>query len=314
MLVFKYLCNSRFLGIALVAASSVAAGASCAGNDQEPDDASPAVLRSLVEAERDFARSAAQHGTIEAFRTHLADDAVLFRPRATNAQEFLQAQPAVPGLLSWEPVYADISAAGDLGYTTGPWEWREDPTGEATAYGNYFTVWKKQPDGDWKAVIDHGIFNPPPESAVDFHSPERDRSWRARALDLTVERRSLLEVDRAFAGAASTPGTVQALAAHVTSDVRALRNGLQPLNGIEALQELYDERPGAYRWTVQGGDVSGSGDLGYTYGEYEFTPAGTDAPTELGVYVRAWRRGPNGSGSWRVAVEVMTPLPSQLVE
>jgi ketosteroid isomerase-like protein len=95
----------------------------------------------------------------------------------------------------------------------------------------------------------------------------------------------------------------------VTSDVRVLREGRQPLDGIDALRELLSQQPGSLSWDVSGGDVSRSGDLGYTYGDYEFRPAAADAPTESGVYVRAWRRGSGGSGSWRVAVEVMTPLP-----
>jgi ketosteroid isomerase-like protein len=104
-------------------------------------------LGSLVDSERAFARAAAELGTLTAFRTYLADDAVLFRPRALNAQQWLREAPDIPGLLSWEPVVADVSAAGDLGYTTGPWEYRQDPDGAVQSNGNYFTVWKKQTDG-----------------------------------------------------------------------------------------------------------------------------------------------------------------------
>ena len=105
------------------------------------------------------------------------------------------------------------------------------------------------------------------------------------------------------------PRALSALASYVTSDVRVLREGLQPLDGIDKLRELLEGQPGTLSWEVSGGDVSISSDLGYTYGEYEFRPAAEDAPAERGVYVRAWRRGAGGSGSWRVAVEVMTPLP-----
>src|SRR3712207_8977944 len=52
---------------------------------------------------------------------------------------------AVPGLLTWQPAYADMSRAGDLGYTFGPWEFRpksleEKPTG----HGHFVTVWRRQ--------------------------------------------------------------------------------------------------------------------------------------------------------------------------
>jgi ketosteroid isomerase-like protein len=301
--------GARYLGAALALVVWVLGGTSC---DRDRDARDEAVLSSLVDSERTFARAAAELGTLHAFRAYLADDAVLFRPRAVNAQEWLSEAPDTPGLLSWEPVVADVSAAGDLGYTTGPWEYRQDPDDAAQSHGNYFTVWKKQADGSWKAVIDHGISNPPPDSVGPLRSPSPlpgARSWLERVVDIAAERETLLQVDRAFAGAAATQGTLPALAGYVSSDVRVLREGRRPVDGIEALRELLSEQPGSLSWDVSGGDVSRSGDLGYTYGEYELRPAAEDAPTKSGVYVRAWRRGPGGSGSWRVAVEVMTPLP-----
>ncbi len=299
--------HTQLLGTALAVLACVQAASSC-GRDREAEY--DAALSSLVDSERAFARAAAELGTLDAFRAYLAEDAVLFRPRVVNAQEWLRAAPDRPGLLSWEPVVADVSAAGDLGYTTGPWEYREDPDADISAHGNYFTVWKKQADGTWRAVIDHGISNPPPDRVATLRSPPPGARSRPHApVDIGAERETLLQVDRAFAGAVATQGSLPAMAGYVTSDVRILREGRQPLDGIEALQGLLSQRPGSLSWSVLGGDVSRSGDLGYTYGEYEFRPAAGDARAESGVYVRAWRRGPSGGGSWRVAVEVMTPLP-----
>ncbi|UCC74676.1 MAG: hypothetical protein JSV86_09040 [Gemmatimonadota bacterium] len=269
-------------------------------------------LNSLVESDRSFARAAAELGANGAFRAYLADDAILFRPRAVNAQEWLREAPDNFGLLSWEPVLASVSTAGDLGFTTGPWEYREDPDGPAVEHGNYFTVWELQANGSWKALVDHGTRNPAPESIASLRLPAKDsdeRRLREYGLDLEAEREVLLQVDRAFAGSAATNGTLQALAAYVTSDVRVLRNDRQPLDGIEAFRTLIAERPGTFDWRVLGGGASRSGDLGYTYGEYRFTAAGVDVPIETGVYLRAWRRGANGSGNWRVVVDLMTPLP-----
>lgn len=309
MFVRTALNHSRVVRVALALLAPALAGPSCGGDREARDET---VLNSLIDSERAFARAAAELGTRDAFRTYLADDAVLFRPRAVNAQDWLREAPDTPGLLSWEPVLADVSAAGDMGYTTGPWEYRRDPNGAVVSHGNYFTVWKKQSDGTWRAVIDHGISNPPPESVGPLRSPPQPPGARSRpeqAVDIVAELDTLLQVDRAFAGTAAYQGSFAALASYVTSDVRALREGRQPLDGIATLRELLSLQPGSLSWEVSGGDVSRSGDLGYTYGEYEFKPAAEDAPAESGVYVRAWRRGAGGSGSWRVAVEVMTPLP-----
>jgi ketosteroid isomerase-like protein len=49
-----------------------------------------------------------------------------------------------------------VSSAGDLGYTTGSYEVTvNDAKGNpVTSRGKVVVVWKKQPDGSWKAVLD----------------------------------------------------------------------------------------------------------------------------------------------------------------
>jgi ketosteroid isomerase-like protein len=61
--------------------------------------------------------------------------------------------------LSWEPVDAEVSSSGDLGYTWGNWRFDAPDT---VLHGNYFTVWKKQPDGSWKIALDGGNATPQP--------------------------------------------------------------------------------------------------------------------------------------------------------
>src|SRR5580765_399251 len=114
--------------------------------------------QALVQMERDFARAAATKGTRDAFLEFIADDGILFQPGPVNGKKFWAERQPRKGLLSWEPVFADVSRAGDLGYTTGPWEFRPNgPADQPVAFGLYFTIWKKQPDGAWKAVLDRGV-------------------------------------------------------------------------------------------------------------------------------------------------------------
>lgn len=292
-------------GAAVALTGWLLAGSSCAGVDTREDD-----LNSLVDAERAFASSAAQLGTRDAFIAHLADDAVLFRPRAVNAQEILGGQPATPGLLSWEPVFADISEAGDLGFTTGPWDYRSDSADEPLAHGQYFSFWKRQQDGNWKVVIDHGTENPAPsEERGGLQRAER-RTYRNRWVVRYWERddvvAKLLEIDRAFSSASEATGLLAALTSYASGNVRTLRNGMQPVSGAESLRALASDRVGTLTWRPLGGEVSMSGDLAYTYGEYEYIEPGSEAPDEVGVYVRAWRR--ISDESWRVTVDLQTPI------
>src|ERR1044072_540347 len=108
--------------------------------------------RTLVQMEQAFAKAAATKGTRDAFIEFLADDGIIFQPGPVNGKKFWTERQPRKGLLSWEPVFADVSRAGDLGYTTGPWEFLPNgPEDQPAAFGQYFTIWKKQTDGAWKA-------------------------------------------------------------------------------------------------------------------------------------------------------------------
>jgi ketosteroid isomerase-like protein len=61
--------------------------------------------------------------------------------------------------ISWEPFKAEAARSGDLGYTLGRWKATSKDTVD---YGFYYTIWKKQPDGKWKFVVDGGNNTPPP--------------------------------------------------------------------------------------------------------------------------------------------------------
>lgn len=60
--------------------------------------------------------------------------------------------------LTWNPELAIIGSSGELGVTTGPWEFRQNSLKDTPVTHGYFaTVWKKQNDGRWKAMFDMGI-------------------------------------------------------------------------------------------------------------------------------------------------------------
>jgi ketosteroid isomerase-like protein len=115
-------------------------------------------LQKLVETEIAFARTAESKGTKAAFLEFLADDAIVFNPTETNGKLFWKEKAESPALLIWRPSFADISSDRNLGYTTGGWESR--PRGKKDrplTFGQYATVWRKEPDGKFKAVLDIGV-------------------------------------------------------------------------------------------------------------------------------------------------------------
>jgi hypothetical protein len=79
---------------------------------------------------------------------------------------------SMPGFsLQFSPTKADVGASGDIGYTTGTYEMSmSDGAGNAMPEkGKYVAVWKKQPDGQWKAVADIVNADAPPAQPSVAH-------------------------------------------------------------------------------------------------------------------------------------------------
>lgn len=125
---------------------------------------SSSVGNALMEADREFARQSAAHGA-PAWTAVMAPNAIKPGPRSTwitgpaAIGEQMTAAFSRPGFsLAWEPVRAEISRGGNLGYTWG--RWTSMSAGQSRT-GTYMTVWEKQPDGAWKVLFDTGDPDPP---------------------------------------------------------------------------------------------------------------------------------------------------------
>jgi len=64
--------------------------------------------------------------------------------------------------LTWTPTDAQMGPSGDMGYAWGHFEGRsKDSNGNPVlTSGRYMTIWRKQPDGSWKVVLDAGANEP----------------------------------------------------------------------------------------------------------------------------------------------------------
>jgi len=67
-------------------------------------------------------------------------------------------------VLSWTPTSVDVPRSGDIGFTAGPavLEVPQPGGGVLRFYGKYLSVWARQPNGDWKFILDGGNASPPP--------------------------------------------------------------------------------------------------------------------------------------------------------
>jgi ketosteroid isomerase-like protein len=276
------------------------------------DKSVPAALASLVESERAFARLSVARGVRESFLAFFADDGINFQPHPTKTREAFLKRPAPatppPFTLDWYPIYADISRAGDLGYTTGPYTITDrSPEHRPTQHGYFFSIWQKQPDGAWKVALDLGISTPAPPTdapAPQFHAPHKiggDAPRDNAARDAAPA--ALLAADQMLLQDESARGVASALPDAMTDEGRFHRNGMFPVAGRREVAAYLKGKTLTVTGTPSRAIVAQSGDLGYTYGTYEQRDG---AQTEKGYYVRVWKR--EGT-RWRVALDTTNPLP-----
>lgn len=288
---------------ALLAGAAIAAPESPAGE-------------ALASAERAFARTAAEKGVKEAFLAYLAEDSVLFRPGAVPGKAWTRDNPPPPIRLSWSPSFVQVSAAGDLGYTTGPYEVRSaDPkrqdTGAETGYGQFVTVWRRQPDGAWRVALDIGVPTPQPPTEAGA-AVRYGRSLVAvppagpPETAEKAERERLLAADRALAAAVAAQGAVPAYAPRLGDGARLLRQGSPPAIGAEAIRTALASLRGKLSWLASAGAVSRSGDLGYTYGGATFQRVAGGPERSFNV-LHVWERAPGGD--WKLVLDLLGPVP-----
>jgi ketosteroid isomerase-like protein len=124
-----------------------------------PDEASL-----LLQLDRDFDKATTEKG-VDGWVAYFAPNGSMLGDISkpiTGADEIRKAmEPAFKDSsfsLRWHPVKAEMLMPGVLGYTVGRWErLQKNKEGKLMkSTGSYTSVWKKQPDGLWKIVLDTG--------------------------------------------------------------------------------------------------------------------------------------------------------------
>ena len=262
-------------------------------------------LQEMVKTEQAFSKMAEEKDTRAAFMAYIADDGLLFRPGAVNGKKWMMEHPVPPSdkkpLLAWQPSFAGMAASGDMGFSTGPWEFKGDVKDEKpSGYGHFVTVWKKQADGSWKFAVDLGISHPESGGPQTLWQPtETATNTTEKTVVTEVALKGLLVRDRVMGLNIVSDGLVKAFQSFASPEVRLYRNVSLPFVGIDATAGALSKSKGKFVSQPIGGDVSRAGDLGYTHGTYEITDA--KKVVERGSYVRIWKMQDN---VWRVVIDV----------
>lgn len=117
----------------------------------------------LLERDREWARLASEGKDVERIVSFWTDDAKVYpagMPVVEGKQairEFVTGSLSIPGFrIMWETDEVVVSPGGDMAYTTARNHiTMPDASGNLrTETGRGVTVWRRDPDGEWRCVID----------------------------------------------------------------------------------------------------------------------------------------------------------------
>ena len=158
--------SSFFLLAALFAMSiTVACAEQTAQKPAPPPDTRKADEAAIRAASADWSK-ATQAKDLDKATSYYADDAVFFvengaMVKGKDAIKMAwKPELATPGPgMTFDTTYVEVARSGDLAYEYGTYDEKtEVKKGKVKdEKGKYVVVWKKQPDGSWKAVAD--IYN-----------------------------------------------------------------------------------------------------------------------------------------------------------
>ena len=272
-------------------------------NGSVPPETVAGSAASLVSAELAFAKHAGSENTRAAFLAVLDDDGVLFRPGPVNGKAWLAPPKADASKLTWYPSHVEVSRSGDLGYSTGPYQWRAEAGSKEVAHGHFVSIWGRQ-DGAWKLLLDMGVSHAAPPGEIPLFKPESPSGKAKHIRSAPTSGDELSNMERAFAQDAGKKGGAAAYRRFGAADLRFYRENALPLTNLQDAFPVLESGTGAAIWTTLKSRVSKSGDLGYTYGFTEQVDV-----HKKSAFLHLWKRAQGGG--WKLVLDLESPLPSE---
>lgn len=245
-------------------------------------------------AERAFAADGLALGVRDSFLKHMADDAIVFRPGPVNAKALYEKRPSSKALrLEWWPQKVVIARSGDLGLSIGP----AVINGQRGGY--YATIWRKQPDGQWKWIYDGGAeadaASAPDASTPAIQGPTATKGSKSPAQALAAVQSA--EAGLAKAAIDDAPKAYRAVLA--TDAWLTGPNGTEGLKPSD-LSARIGQRPARMAMKMDDGGASAAGDFVWTYGTAGWV-GHSDTPIDT-HYMHVWQRRAEG---WRLIFETL---------
>lgn len=261
-----------------------------------------AELGPLMTAQASFDKAAIENGQRSAFLEFLGEDAVVFKPDATNGKAYWREQTEDPSLLLVRTLtYSDIAANGLLGYTTGNWRlFKRHKTEGLARFGQYVTIWERRSDGKFRASLDIAVAHekmPFSETNTPVRRKQsRDlnkRGWSPADASMNFLRMSM--------SGERVGGAYQKFAAE---DVRLLRDAAPPIIGKKrVVEEMNAYISIAFPPKVV---LFQSADMAYTWNPCQFDNS-NEGPVK-GNCLHIWKLRKK---KWWIVLGVFAPVPNE---
>jgi len=117
---------------------------------------------SIFKTDREFSDYSSKNGMKKAFLLFGDENMVMLRENSmpvvgkTAFKNLYKNFDDSQMTLVWEPLFADVSISGDLGYSYGIYTMTIKSDSLKTEKGTYLSIWKKDSTGSWKFVVDTG--------------------------------------------------------------------------------------------------------------------------------------------------------------
>src|SRR2546428_11345671 len=215
----------------------------------------PKYISELADRENQFNKISQEKGIKKAFLAVLNERCTIFRPDPINGKFFFKNRNEdIPGQLSWEPTWVEVSSDEMLGYTTGPYEYRNDPSDAQHAnFGQYVSIWIKERK-KWELMLDLGISHAKPSFIPQLTFAESNPEYKRATMDFIAEeqqknsRELLKATDELYCSNLNSGFIDDSYIESLGQNVRLLRNNNFPILGKSAAIKYLSSIKASYEY------------------------------------------------------------------
>lgn len=254
-------------------------------------------IQKIIQTEKAFAQASIDKGTKNAFLEFLSKESIIFdKSMPENGVEYWQ-KLDFKGVVTWQPLTAEIAGSSDLGYTVGNYQFHNTSAEEkSNTFGSFVTLWKKQSDNSWKVAVDMSV---PHDEVVTNTANITEiypvfKPYELKNQMVLTERMVFMNDHFYWKNAKSSLNPFEP---HLEQNVRMYRRNLKPIIGKENakvfLKKTYNKN---LVYTGLKAISSNAGDLVCVYGVIS-------GGGKSGTYLRIYKQ--EAKDAWKIVVEMV---------